>query len=153
MSDWGSTNRVPAEVTLAEGLVLAGDLHLLTRPAYPPGPETPLEMLNRADAFFALTLPEGGVTFLPKAQVTLISCREEGPLTDPDRVTAAKLVSLEVVLQGGQEFRGSATLELPPNRARALDYVNGPGGFFALWTDGVARYINKSRVRLIHPLD
>lgn len=153
MSDWGSTNRVPAEVTLAEGLVLAGDLHLLTRPAYPPGPETPLEMLNRVDAFFALTLPEGGVTFLPKAQVALISCRDEGPITDPDRVSAAKSVSLEVVLQGGQEFQGIATLELPPNRARALDYVNGPGAFFALWTDGIARYINKSRVRLIHPLD
>jgi hypothetical protein len=153
MSDWGSTNRVPAEVTLAEGFVLAGDLHLLTRPAYPPGPETPLEMLNRADAFFALTLPEGGVTFLPKAQVALISCRDEGPLTDPDRVTAAKEVSLEVVLRGGEEFRGSATLELPPNRARALDYVNGSGGFFALWTDGIARYINKSLVRQIRPLD
>jgi hypothetical protein len=153
MSDWGSTNRVPAEVTLAEGLIFSGELHLLTRPAYPPGPETPLEMLNRSDTFFALTLPDGGVTFLPKAQVSLISCRDEGPLTDPDRVSAAKSVSLEVVLQGGQEFRGIATLELPPNRARALDYVNGPGAFFALWTDGIARYINKARVRLIHPLD
>jgi hypothetical protein len=58
-----------------------------------------------------------------------------------------------VVLQGGEEFHGRATLELPPNRARALDYVNGAGGFFALWTDGIARYINKSLVRLIRPLD
>ena len=35
MSDWGSTNRLPAHVALVEGVVLDGDLHLLTRPAYP----------------------------------------------------------------------------------------------------------------------
>ena len=39
MSDWGSTNRVPALVALTGGLTVEGDLHLLTRPAYPPGPE------------------------------------------------------------------------------------------------------------------
>jgi len=38
MNDWGFTNKVPAEVVLAEGIVLRGDLHLLARPAYPPGP-------------------------------------------------------------------------------------------------------------------
>jgi hypothetical protein len=152
MSDWGSTNRVPARVSLAEGIVLEGELHLLTRPAYPPGPESPLEMLNRSDAFFALTLPAGGVTFVPKAQVSVVSCRYDTP-TDPDRVSAAKLIGLEVVLRGGEEYHGRATLELPPSRARALDYVNGPGGFFALWADDTTQYINKSLVRLIRPLD
>ena len=51
MSDWGSTNRLPAHVALVEGVILDGDLHLLTRPAYPQpgGSETPLEMLNRPD--------------------------------------------------------------------------------------------------------
>nr|MBA3893210.1 hypothetical protein [Gemmatimonadales bacterium] len=49
--------------------------------------------------------------------------------------------------------RGRATLELPPGRRRALDYMNGPGGFFALWADGRTRYINKQHVRLIRPLD
>ena len=75
MSDWGSTNRLAARVALAEGIVLDGDLHLLTRPAYPQpgGSETPLEMLNRPDAFFALTLPEGGVALVPKAQVLEIT--------------------------------------------------------------------------------
>ena len=53
MSDWGITTKVPAEVVLMEGPVLEGDLHLYARPTYPPGPETPLEMLNRADVFFA----------------------------------------------------------------------------------------------------
>ena len=153
MNDWGSTNRVPAQVALAEGMIIEGELHLLTRPAYPPGPETPLEMLNRADPFFALTLPDGAVTFVAKAQVSVIDCLEQSGLTDPDRITAAKLVGLEVVLYGGAEYRGRATVELPPGRARALDYVNGPGDFFILVADDRAHYLNKSFVRLIRPLD
>ncbi len=154
MNDWGSTNRVPAQVSLVEGLAVEGELHLLTRPAYPPGPETPLEMLNRPDAFFALTLEGGGVAFVPKSQVVQVSCREEVPLfSDPDRVSAAKRVELEVVLPGGSEYRGTATLELPPNRSRALDFVNGSGTFFALWSEGATRYVNKVHVRLIRPLD
>ena len=70
MSDWGSTNRLPAHVALVDGAVLDGDLHLLTRPAYPPGgSETPLEMLNRPDPFFALTLAGGDVALVPKTRV------------------------------------------------------------------------------------
>jgi hypothetical protein len=153
MSDWGSTNRVPALVALTEGTTLEGELHLLTRPAYPPGPESPLDMLNRPDPFFALTLAGGSVTFVSKAQVSVIACREQPPLTDPDRINAAKLVSLEVVLHGGAEYRGRATVELPPGRARALDYVNAPGGFFTLFSDDTTHYLNKARVRLIRPLD
>ncbi len=154
MSDWGSTNRVPAKVNLVEGLTVEGELHLLTRPAYPPGPETPLEMLNRPDAFFALTLGGGGVAFIPKSQVVEVSCLQEVPLfSDPDRESAAKHVDLEVVMPGGSLHRGIATLELPPNRSRALDFVNGSGQFFAIWSDGATRYINKSHVRLIRPFD
>jgi len=151
MSDWGITTRVPAEVVLVEGITLSGDLHLYARTTYPPGPETPLEMLNRSDAFFALTLV-GGVTFLPKSQVVVVTCRPPAPF-DPDRASAAKLVELEVVMQGGAEFRGRATVELPPARGRALDYLNGPGIFFALDANDVSWYINKSRVRLARPLD
>lgn len=153
MSDWGSTNRVSALVALTTGIVVEGDLHLLTRPAYPPGPESPLEMLNRTDPFFVLTLPDGVVTFISKAQVAVVDCREQPPLTDPDRITAAKLVALEVTLEGGAEYRGRATLELPPGRSRALDFVNAPGGFFSLFSDDTTHYFNKSRVRLIRPLD
>jgi hypothetical protein len=153
MSDWGVTTKVPAEVVLAEGIVLAGDLHLYARTTYPPGPETPLEMLNREDTFFALTLDGGGVTFIPKTQVVVVSCRHQALLVDPDRASAARQIELEVVVQGGAEYRGRASLELPPSRSRSLDYLNGAGVFFALGNDDVSWYINKSRVRLARPLD
>jgi hypothetical protein len=154
MSDWGSTYRLPAHVALTEGVVLDGDLHLLTRPAYPPGgSETPLEMLNRSEPFFALTLGEGGVALVPKARVLEITCQEDVPPPDLDRITAATVVELEVVFPDGARHRGVVTLELPPGRRRTLDFLNGEGVFFALWSEGRTRYINKLHVRFIRPLD
>ncbi|HEX5386312.1 MAG TPA: hypothetical protein VFW66_06430 [Gemmatimonadales bacterium] len=150
---WGSIRQESAEVMLAEGVRVEGSLHLLSRDAYPPGPETPLEMLNRPEAFFALTQADGGVLFVPKSQAAVLSCHHHAPPTDPERFSAAKLVALEVVVVGGTELRGRAALELPPSRARALDYVNGPDPFFALWTDDVTHYINKALVRTVRPHD
>ena len=154
MTDWGATQRVPARVVLAEGVVLSGELHLLASPTHPSDTESPLEMLNRDEPFFALTQPEGGVSFVSKAQVSVVSCQEHKPLEDdPDRASAAKLVSLAVQLADGVEYRGRSAFELPPSRARALDYVNTAGRFFTLWTDDLTQYINKSLVRKIRPLD
>jgi hypothetical protein len=152
MSDWGTIQRVSAEVVLADGDVLEGDLHLAALPTYPAATESPLEMLNRGDPFFALSLPQGGVAFVSKAQAAVISCRDQSPL-DPARASAARMVEIEVSLANGVEYRGRAMYELPAARARTLDYVNGSELFFAVWTDHLARYINKSLVRIIRPLD
>jgi len=153
MNDWGATQRVPAEVLLARGGVLVGELHLLARTAYPLDPESPLEMLNRVEPFFALTLGEGTAIFVSKTQVSVLSCWGQNPLRDPERASAAKLVALEVELADGTKYQGRSTFELPPSRSRALDYINGPGQFFVLWNDDLTRYLNKSLVRLIRPLD
>jgi hypothetical protein len=153
MTDWGATQRVTARVRLAEGVVLAGELHLLARSTSPPDSESPLEMLNRDDPFFALTLSEGGVAFVSKSQVAVVSCQDQVAHDDPDRVSAARLVELAVELTDGVEYRGRSSFELPPSRARALDYINAPGRFFTLGTDGMIQYINKSLVRVIRPLD
>ena len=90
MSDWGATQRVAAEVVLADGVVLEGDLHLATSTAYHPETESPLEMLNRPEPFFALTLQQGEVAFVSKAQVAVVSCRDQLPLSDPARASAAR---------------------------------------------------------------
>jgi hypothetical protein len=160
-TDWGTTRRVPVQVILADDLRLDGDLHLLERTTYPPGPETPLEMLNRSETFFALTgigaKPGSGtehqVALLSKAQVAVVACRDEVAPLDPDRASVATAAKLAVELHGGAEYQGHVTFELPRSHARVLDYVNSPGAFFALWDHDTIRYINKSFVRCIRPLD
>ncbi len=128
-------------------------MHLVASAAYPLNSESLLEMLNRAEPFFALTLEQGEVAFVSKAQVAVVSCRDETVDTDPERASVARLVALEVALATGAEYRGRSSFELPPSRARALDYVNTPGRFFTVWTNDLTRYFNKSLVRLIRPLD
>lgn len=153
MSDWGATRRVSAEVVLADGAVLEGDLHLVASAAYPLNSETVLEMLNRPEPFFALTLGEGEVAFVSKEQVAAVSCPDQSTEDDPARASVARLVALEVALATGAEYRGRSSFELPPSRSRALDYVNTPGRFFTVWTNDLTRHFNKSLVRLIRPLD
>lgn len=153
MSDWGTTRRVTAEVVLADGVVIEGDMHLAASAAYPLSTESPLEMLNRPEPFFALTLDQGEVAFVSKAQVAVVSCRDESSEADPERAVVARLVALEVALATGAEYRGRSSFELPPSRSRTLDYINTPGRFFTVWTNDLTRYFNKSLVRLIRPLD
>jgi hypothetical protein len=153
MSDWGAIERVAVEVMLAEGGVVNGDLHLQARVAHREGPETPLELLNRADPFFALVPPEGGVRFLSKPQVAMVTAAPMPQTTDLERLGAAKRVRLAVTLVGGTEIDGWATLELPPTRARTLDFLNASDRFFMLSTDGAARYVHRAHVRLVRPLD
>jgi hypothetical protein len=153
MSEWGAIERVTAEVLLAEGEVVRGDLHLQARVAHREGGETPLDLLNRPDPFFALVPSSGGVCFLAKPQVAMVTCEPTPDATDPDRLTAAKRVHLEVTLVGGAEVSGWATLELPPTRARTLDFLNASDRFFMLSTDDAMRYVHRAHVRLVRPLD
>ncbi len=152
MSDCAASHRLPAEVLLAEGVTVRGELHLQARVAHREGPETPLEMLNRDEPFFVLSTPDANIVFLSRDQVAVVSCAPEPGLDDPDRLNAAKRQDLEVVLWGGAEYRGWATLELPPTRARTLDYLNASGRFVAVSTETETRYINRSHVCIVRPV-
>jgi hypothetical protein len=153
MADWATTERIAAEITLADQSGLRGELHVQGRVAQHDGPETPLEMLNRPDSFFPVTLEGSRVVFLAKAQVSVIACGAGIGQSDPERASAAKTIALEIVMAGGAEFRGWAILELPPTRARTLDYLNAGGLFIALLGEDATRFINRSHVRVVRPVD
>ena len=153
MSDWAATERLAVEILLAEGVTLRGELHLQPRVAAHEGTETPLELLNRPEPFFALSVADG-ITFVSREQVAAVSCEppQAGP-DDPDRRNAATRFALEVVLWGGATYRGWALNEMPPARARTLDYLNTSGRFFAVSTDTETRYVNRSHVTVVRPID
>ena len=153
MSDWATTRRLPAAVTLAGGDVAIGELHLQPIVAHHDGPESPVEMLNRAEEFFPLALADGGVIFLSKSTVAFVACATtDVPDQDPARLEATVRVELDVRIPGA-EYRGMAALELPPTRARTLDYLNGAGRFFAIVSGPTTRFINRAHVRSVRPLD
>ncbi len=152
MSDWAATERLRAKITLAEGLTILGEVHLQPRVAWRDGPETPLELLNRAERFFPVTLASGEVVFVAKVQVSTLGYQEELTPPDPAREHAARHIRLEVMMVGGGEYRGMACSELPPNRARALDFLNQDEPFFALLTEAGTLCINRRLVRAVRPL-
>jgi hypothetical protein len=149
---WGSIHQEEAKVVFADGEVIEGRLHLLGRDQFPPGPETPLDMLNRPEAFFALIGPTGPL-LVSKAQAAVVTCRADTLPMDPERVSAARVVPMDVIMISGLELRGQSTVELPPVRSRTLDFVNAPDRFFALWTADLTHFVNKGLVRLLRPLD
>lgn len=153
ISHWASTERTRAEITLAGQVVVTGELHLQPRVAHHEGAETPLEMLNRPDPFFPVTLGGGEIAFLAKAQVLRVACDPSVLDTDPERHGAVKTIGLEVRMADGTEHRGRAELELPPTRARALDYLNSAGQFFALLGGGALHFLNRDHVRVVRPID
>jgi hypothetical protein len=149
---WGSIHQEDATVVFADGEVIEGRLHLLGRDHYPPGPETPLDMLNRPEAFFALT-GTGGPILVSKAQAAVLTCRHDTLPLDPERLSAARLVPMDVIMVSGLELRGQSAVELPAVRSRTLDFVNTPGQFFELWSGELTHFVNKGLVRLLRPLD
>lgn len=152
MTDWASTNRQTVRVTLAEGLVIQGDVHLQPRVAWRDGPETPLELLNRAEAFFPMSLTHGEIVFVAKEQVAVLAYAEVVTFDDPERKVAARTLPLEVMMVGGAEHRGIAVGELPPTKARVLDFLNAPERFFRLLTDEGTLCLNRRFVRAARPL-
>ena len=153
MSNWASTERLPAEVTLAESVALQGEIHLQPRVGHHDGPETPLEMLNRPEPFFPVTLSNGQIAFAAKAQVVMVTCDPGVAVSDAERASAAKTIRLDVTMAGGHQFNGWAALELPPTKNRTLDYLNQPGPFFMLRTEAATCYINRTHVRVVRPGD
>jgi hypothetical protein len=153
MSDWGATTRVPAEVTLGEGMIIRGDLHLMGRVATHEGPETPLDMLNREQPFFPMSLPNGDVLFVSKAQVATVATGAPTLPDDPDRIQVAKQVGLEVMMRGGTQFRGYSRLELPPTRSRPIDFLNASEPFFAMSVKNFVLYVNRAHIRVARPIN
>ncbi len=152
MNDWARTERCTVRVTLAEGLVITGDIHLQPRVAWRDGPETPLELLNREDAFFPVTLSGKEVVFVAKGQVAAMGFRPADEPADVARQSAMRTIPLEVMLVGGVELKGIAVSELPPTRARASDFLNDSAPFFLLVTDDGHVCLNRRFVRVARPL-
>lgn len=146
---------VPAHVLLTQGVSRPGQIYVMERVPQHDGPETVLEMLNRPEGFFAFRSTEAeDVLLVSKVHTISVSVDRQAPIADPARLSAAKLLGVEIVLAGGSTLAGWASVELPSYHSRLLDYLNASHDpFFAVWTHAATHYVNRAHVLYARPLD
>jgi hypothetical protein len=149
---------VAAHVQLPTGPARAGQVFVAERVPQHDGAETVLEMLNRPEPFFSFRPDEAGKSeghiFISKLQTISVAQHRQAPIADPARLSAAKLIGLELVLADESTLSGWASVELPPEQSRLLDYLNVSNDpFFAVWTHAATHYVNRGHVCFARPLD
>ena len=156
----GSEFLVPQEpvvvrLLLTQGVSRPGTIYL--RPGAPghAGPETTLDMLNRPEPFFPFRpADEEGVMLVAKTHTITISQDRQVPITDPIRLSAARMVGVELVLAGGSTLGGWASYEMPEGHSRLLDYLNESGApFFSIWTHATTHFVHRAHVLYARPLE
>lgn len=147
------TERVAAEILLADETTVHGELHLQPNALSALGFETPLQLLNRRERFYAVSIPDGQVVLLPRRLTAMVTCADPGAPSLTERRARERVVSLDVELLGGRRVHGWARWELPIAAERTLDYLNGDGDFFAMANDQHTLLINRAHLRAVYPLD
>ncbi|MGH7606393.1 MAG: hypothetical protein ACREME_03555 [Gemmatimonadales bacterium] len=147
---------IPAQLLLTAGERRDGHIYVMERVPQHAGPETPLDMLNRADGFFPFrTADDGGAVLLvTKARTITLSVARDEAGEDPARRSAAKMAGIELTLADGSHLSGRATLELPVHHSRLLDYLNATTDpFFAVATADRVHFVNRAHVLYARPED
>jgi hypothetical protein len=144
---------VPALLRLTGGEPLDGEIYVMERVPQHEGPETALDMLNRADGFFPFRPHAASATVLLVAKARTVTLTVAPPPADAARLSAAKRVSLVLTLADGSELSGSATLELPEQHSRILDYLNAGEPFFVIVTADQMHIVNRAHVLYVRPED
>ncbi len=147
------TYRVPASITLNDGTSIEGDIHLQTSNPLHEGGEAPVEMLNRPERFFAVSLPSGGFTLVCKAQAAVVTCDASLWEVDPHRRAISRKFRLDIDLIGGQHLCGSAFWELPSTHPRPQDFLNASEAFFEITEDGMSHCVNRALVGQVRPFE
>lgn len=153
MGQWNETYRAAASITLQDGTSIEGDIHLQTATAVHEGRELPVEMLNRPERFFAVSLPSGDVTLVCKAQAAVVTCDASQWEIDPQRRAISRQFRLDIDLIGGQRLSGDAFWELPPTHPRPQDFLNVSEPFFEIVEDGMSHCINRALVTQVRPYE
>jgi len=153
MEHWRQTYRVPAKITLTTGVIFEGDLHLQTASAAHFGGERPVEMLNREERFFPVSLESGGIELVGKKQIAVVTCDSSLWEIDSQRRAISKRFLLDIHMAGGQHVSGSSWWELPPTHPRMQDFLNAAADFFEVYEGGLNHSVNRALVAHVNPFD
>ena len=141
---------VPATLLQTAGGTRDGEIYVMERVPQHAGPETPLDMLNRAEGFFPFRPKNdnGTVLLVTKARTVTLSVPRTTAPQDPARLSAARTGRLEVTLADGSKLSGWVTIEMPEHHSRLLDYLNAAPGepFFAITSADEIHLVNRAHV-------
>ncbi|MEW6686460.1 MAG: hypothetical protein AB1393_09705 [Candidatus Edwardsbacteria bacterium] len=145
--------KIQVSIVCRDKQILEGNLFLSPQAKTHPGKETVLEFMNEKDRFFALsTEGDKRVKILHKEGIKEIIVDAASEFQDVDRFQlGAKEEAMTVVFDDSTELEGIAYVELPPQKSRAIDFMNHSEKFFSLCVGEKMHIINKHYVNYIIP--
>src|SRR2546428_8334121 len=110
-------------------------------------------MINRPECFVTLLADVKYAGLLgSKALTVSLTVPHAASVSDPDRLSAAKMIPLEVMLANGSTLAGVALFEAPEHHARLLDFLNASRElFFAVSTGDATHCVNRAHVLYARP--
>lgn len=143
--------RLSVTVTTESGERLSGQMFVQSYARRRLGREEAVDVLNDNDPYFPLALDGDNTLLIAKRRVRDVQVAAgEGSAANP----AARPVTVEVVVAGGDAFLGEVRLEVPFERPRLLDFLNRlQQRFVTLHTADGIRLINSRLIERVRPLD
>ena len=146
-------DQIAITITLVGGESVEGFIFVQQSVYRHLGREEPTDLFNGPEPFFPIVCRDGSTLLVAKDHVA-----EAWPiqLTDDDhlRLAASHAAELEVTLHDGTVRRGMVPLEMPSDRPRLLDFLNGHHErFLALHVADAIRLVNMRAIKRVRPLD
>lgn len=148
-------NQIPVEVQIAGRSPVALSLFLSDCAESHSGTERPSDLLNGADTFVPAIDANGGLIFLQKDRIEVVSFPTEHELGGDVLMTVALnsdqaiTAGVEITLQDGTKITGTIRYLMPAGSRRLQDFLNQQDRFIALQDDKRIRLINKNRIERI----
>jgi hypothetical protein len=149
------TTRKAVILTMLTGEELRGSVFIHLSSYRPFELEDVSELFNADTPFFPLELDNSEVILVAKERVAEVAANRPESTSDQNPSEGPTPTALlQIILVGGEVRLGSIRLEMRPDRARVLDYLNAlKSRFLTLYTSNEARLINRSLIDRVRPLD
>lgn len=144
---------VPVTMRCRDQQVIKGDLFLSLVAKSHIGKETVLDFMNESEEFFVLKVASTpSINIVNKARIMEASVALDIEISDLDvEAMGVKEEPMTVVFNDNFKLSGKAYIDLPPEKSRAIDFLNQKERFFLLVTDHTAHIVNRRHISYVIP--
>jgi hypothetical protein len=145
---------VEAEVLTADGQRLRGRIFLPTAASRHSGPMRPAEWMNQFVWFFPFHPQDAHAPIILNKQ-SIVMITVDASFDKDELPEGAPVPTRQVVVEaeGNLRLQGMVVLDMPQNRTRVLDLLNGPGMFVTLREGSRHHLVLKERILRVRELD